>query len=88
MENLIKEARTVNAGLKVGVVLNESKAISSLSKGVEEALGALPGIVYLGHLGDRVAFPEAMAAGEVVKGSAAGDEVLLLAENLTTLIKE
>jgi len=88
MENLIKEFRAVNPDIKVGVVLNESKAISSLSKGVEEALVGLDGVVYLGHLGDRVAFPEAIAAGEVVKGSAAADEIILLAENITRLIKE
>ena len=88
MENLIKEARSVNRRLKVGVVLNEAKAVSSLSKAVEEALGDLKGITYLGHLGDRVAFPEALAAGEVVEGSAAADEIISLASNLSALIKE
>ena len=88
MENLIKEFRAVNPDIKVAVVLNESKAISSLSKAVNGALAALEGVTYLGHLGDRVAFPEAIAAGGVVEGSAAADEVVSLAENLIALIKE
>lgn len=88
MEALIKEARAVNRRLKVGVVLNEAKAVSSLSREVEEALENLKGMVFLGHLGDRVAFPEALAAGEVVKGSSAADEVMTIAENLTALIQE
>ena len=88
METLIKEARTMNRKLKVGVVLNEAKATSSLSREVEAALENLKGMVFLGHLGDRVAFPEALAAGEVVKGSSAADEVMTIAENLTALIQE
>ena len=88
METLIKEIRGVNPDLKVAIVLNESKAISSLSKGVEESLTTIPGMTYLGHLGDRVAFPEAMAAGQVVDGTAAADEILSLASNLTALIEE
>ena len=88
MENLIKVARTINSRIKVAMVLNEAKAVSNLSKEVEEALKALKGITYLGHLGDRVAFPEAIRAGEVVKGSSAADEIIDLAQNLAALIKE
>jgi chromosome partitioning protein len=88
MENLITEARSINSELKVGVVLNEAKAISSLTRAVEEALGHLDGVTYLGHLGDRVAFPEAMAGGGVVTGSAAADEITVIAGRLAALIKE
>jgi chromosome partitioning protein len=88
METLIKEAKTINRKLKVGVVLNEAKATSSLTRDVGIALENLRGVVYLGHLGDRVAFPEALASGEVVKGSSAADEVMTIAENLTALIQE
>lgn len=88
METLIKEARALNRRLKVGVVLNEAKTSSTLTHEVEKALGALKGVTYLGHLGDRVAFPEALAQGEVVGGSSAADEVMQIAENLTALIQE
>lgn len=88
METLIKEARALNRRLKVGVVLNEAKAVSSLSREVETVLESLKGITYLGHLGDRVAFPEALASGEVVEGSSAADEVMTIAENLSNLIQE
>lgn len=88
METLIKEAKTMNRRLKVGVVLNEAKSVSTLSHEVEAALEKLKGVAFLGHLGDRVAFPEALAAAEVVKGSAAADEVMTIAENLTALIQE
>jgi chromosome partitioning protein len=87
MEHLITEARSINKHLRVGVVLNEAKSISSLSKAVEEALGALNGIAYLGHLGDRVALPEALAGGAVA-GGAAADEILTIARNLAHLIQE
>jgi hypothetical protein len=88
METLIKEARALNRRLKVGVVLNEAKTNSTLTHEVEKALETLKGVTYLGHLGDRVAFPEALAQGEVVKGSAAADELMTIAENLSALIKE
>ena len=88
MQGLIKEARTMNRKLKVAVVLNEAKATTSLSRDVESALEALQGVTYLGHLGDRVAIPEAIANGEVVKGSTAADELMAIAENLSNLIQE
>ena len=88
MEALIKEAKTMNRRLKVGVVLNEAKATSTLTREVGSALENLKGMVFLGHLGDRVAFPEALAQGEVVGGSSAADEVMQIAENLTALIQE
>ena len=88
MQGLIKEAKTLNKRLKVGVVLNESKAVSSLSHEIETVLEALKGVTYLGHLGDRVAIPEAIAAGKVVEGSSAADEVMTLADNLSRLIQE
>lgn len=88
MQAVIKEAKALNKSLRVGVVLNESKAVSTLSRDVEEALENLKGVSYLGHLGDRVAVPEALASGEVVKGSAAADELMAIAENLTRIIEE
>ena len=88
MQGLIKEAKTMNRKLKVGVVLNEAKTVSSLSREVETVLENLPGVSYLGHLGDRVAIPEAIAAGAVVAGSSAADEVMDIAEKLTALIQE
>ena len=78
----------MNRKLKVAVVLNEAKATTSLSRDVESALEALQGVTYLGHLGDRVAIPEAIANGEVVKGSTAADELMAIAENLSNLIQE
>lgn len=88
METLIKEAKTMNRKLRAAVVLNEAKNTSTLTREVEAALEGLKGVRYLGHLGDRVAFPEALAAGEVVRGSSAADEVMEIAENLTALIQE
>lgn len=88
MQALIKEAKKLNKTLKVGIVLNEAKAVSVMSRGVEDTLKDLEGAIYLGHLGDRVAFPEALASGEVVGGSAAADEVMQIAENLSNLIQE
>lgn len=88
MQAVIKEAKHLNKKLKVGVVLNESKAVSTLSRDVETALETLKGVSYLGHLGDRVAIPEAIAHGEVVKGSTAADELMAIAENLSNLIEE
>jgi hypothetical protein len=41
--------------VEVGVVLNEAKATSSPTRDVGIALENLKGVVYLGHLGDRVA---------------------------------
>lgn len=87
MQVLIKEAKAANRRLKVAVVLNESKTVSTLSHDVEEVLEALKGVTYLGHLGDRVAIPEAFAHGEVVKGSAAADEIMNIATNLSNLLK-
>jgi chromosome partitioning protein len=86
MRDLLQAAKAVNPKLKGAVVLNEAKTVSTLSRDMETALGNLKGTTYLGHLGDRVAFPEALAAGEVVGGSSAADEVMAIADNLSKLV--
>lgn len=87
MQVLIKAAREVNPGLRGAIVLNEAKSVSTLSRDMETALEGLKGMTYLGHLGDRVAIPEAIANGEVVGGSSAADEVMAIADSLSTLLK-
>lgn len=89
MLKLVSEARAVNSSLKAAVVFNEAKAGTALTREVERALHSTEGVTYLGHLGDRVAFPEAIAGGEVVSpGTPAADEILTITKNLASLIKE
>jgi chromosome partitioning protein len=85
---LVEEARVNgNPTLKVGLVLNEARTVTSMAKVAENALEKVPGAHYLGHIGLRHAFVEAYAAGRAVHSGPARKETKELIWNLDRLIR-
>jgi chromosome partitioning protein len=85
---LVDEARTNgNPTLKVGLVLNEARTVTSLAEVAENALEKVHGAHYLGHIGLRQAFVEAYAAGRAVHSGPARKETKELLWNLDRLIR-
>ena len=88
MMALVGEARTHgNPSLRVGLVLNEARSITTMAGAAEEALKHVKGASFLGHLGLRQSFVEAFAAGEAVHSGPARKEMKALLENLHTLTR-
>lgn len=88
MMELVDEARTHgNPTLKVGLVLNEARAATSMAEVAENALEGVKGAHFLGHVGLRQAFVEAFAAGEAVHAGPARKETKALLENLHRLLR-
>ena len=88
MMELVDEARTHgNPSLKVGLVLNESRASTSMGEVSEDALGKVKGAVYLGPVGLRTALVEAFANGQAVHSGPARKELKSVFENLHRLLR-
>jgi len=88
MMELVDEARAnVNPSLKVGLVLNEARFVTSMAGEAEYALGKVRGAHYLGHIGLRQAFVDAYAAGRAVHSGPARKETKELLYNLDRLIR-
>jgi hypothetical protein len=88
MMELVDEARAnVNPFLKVGLVLNEARFVTSMAGEAESALEKVRGAHYLGHIGLRQAFVDAYAAGKAVHSGPARKETKEVLSNLDRLIR-
>ena len=76
-----------NPSLKVGLVLNEARSITSMGEVAEDALQKVPGAHYLGHVGLRAALVEAFANGATVHSGPARKDMKAIFENLHRLIR-
>jgi hypothetical protein len=88
MMELIDEARKHgNPNLSAALVLNEARTSTSMAGAAEEALAHVQGAHFLGHVGLRQAFVEAFAAGRVVSGGPALQEIETVLHALAKLLK-
>lgn len=88
MMELVDEAKAHgNPGLKVGLVLNEARATTSMGGVAEGALEKVQGADYLGHVGLRTALVEAFANGVAVHSGPARKETKAILENLHRLLR-
>jgi len=88
MMGLAAEARAQgNSSLKVGLVLNEARSITSMGEVAEDALEKVKGAHYLGHVGLRTALVEAFANGTTVHSGPARKDMKAVFENLHRLIR-
>ena len=74
MLHLIEEARAVNPGLVVGLVLNEAKLNTTAAQETERDLKGLPGVHFLGTIGSRQAIPDAFTNGTALPSGPARQE--------------
>ena len=85
---LVDEARmNGNPSLRVGLVLNEARSVTSMAEEAENAMKKVQGAHYLGHIGLRQAFVEAFASGKVAHAGPARRETETLMGNLHRLIR-
>jgi chromosome partitioning protein len=85
---LVDEVRmNGNPSLRVGLIMNEARSVTSMAEVAENAMKKVQGAHYLGHLGLRQAFVEAFASGKVVHAGPARRETETLMENLHRLIR-
>jgi cellulose biosynthesis protein BcsQ len=85
---LVDEARANgNPTIKVGLVLNEARSVTSMAEEAENALKKVRGAHYLGHIGLRQAFVDAYAAGKAVHSGPARKETKTMLSNLDRLIR-
>jgi chromosome partitioning protein len=88
MMELVDEARANgNPTLKVGLVLNEARMVTSMAAVAGNAMEKVRGACYLGHIGLRQAFVEAFADGKTVRSGPAQKETQALLVNLHRLLR-
>jgi cellulose biosynthesis protein BcsQ len=66
MLHLAEEARAVNPGLVVGLVLNEAKLNTTAAQETERDLRSLKGARFLGTIGSRQVIPDAFTNGTAI----------------------
>ena len=74
MLHLAEEARAVNPGLLVGLVLNEAKQNTHAAQETEQDLKSLKGAYFLGTIGSRQAIPDAFTNGTATPSGPARQE--------------
>lgn len=74
MLHLAEEARAVNPGLLVGLLLNEAKHNTTAAQDTERDLKGLNGACYLGTIGSRQAIPDAFTNGTAIPSGPARQE--------------
>jgi cellulose biosynthesis protein BcsQ len=86
MLHLAEEARAVNPGLVVGLVLNEAKLNTTAAQETERDLKGLDGAHFLGTIGSRQAIPDAFTNGTAVPSGPAHHEFMNIFSALEEII--
>lgn len=66
MLHLVRDARAVNPGLRVGLILNEAKGAATATRDTAADLAGLEGVTFLGVVASRQAIPDAFTNGAAV----------------------
>lgn len=87
MLHLAEEARAVNPGLVVGLVLNEAKLNTTAAQDTERDLKGLKGAHFLGTIGSRQVIPDAFTNGTAIPSGAARHEFMSVFSALEEIIE-
>ena len=87
MLHLAEEARAVNPGLVVGLVLNEAKLNTTAAQETERDLKGLKGAYFLGTIGSRQVIPDAFTNGTAVPSGPARHEFASVFSALEEIIE-
>lgn len=86
MLHLVEEARAVNPGLVVCLVLNEAKQNTHAAQETEQDLKGIRGAHFLGTIGSRQAIPDAFTNGTIIPPGSARQEFEAIFSTLKRVI--